>query len=103
EHLVIDLAIDPALDDALDVAEVADHVALVERVGAHFDFGDGVVPVWVLAHAVVIEEAMAVTEIDTFGDRIHDNEIICPRRCCSPAAWTARCSSPTKRRGGGGS
>src|SRR5260221_10970110 len=31
QHLVIEFRVDPALDDALDVAEVADHVAIVER------------------------------------------------------------------------
>ena len=70
-HLVIELAIDPALDDPLDVAEVAHHVAAVERVGAHFDFRDGVVAVRMLADAVVVEQPMAVAEVDALGDGIH--------------------------------
>ena len=70
-HLVIELAIDPALDDALDVAEIADHVAVVERVGAHLDLRDRVVAVRMLADAVVVEQAMPVTEVDALGDRVH--------------------------------
>src|SRR5262245_41252909 len=58
DHLVIELAVDPSLDDALDVAEVDDHVARVERVGANLDLGDGVVAVRMLADAVVVEQAM---------------------------------------------
>ena len=71
DHLVIELAIDPALDDPLDVAEVADHVAVVERVGAHLDLRRGVVAVRVLADAVVVEQPVAVAEVDFLGDRVH--------------------------------
>ena len=72
-HLVVELPIDPAFDDALDVAEVGDHVALVETVGPHFDFDDRVVSVRMLADAVVVEQPVPVTEVDAFGDEIHAN------------------------------
>src|SRR5215471_5728128 len=62
QHLVIELAIDPPLHDPLNIAEVAYHVPLVELTGAHFDFSDRVVPVRVLADAVVVEQAVAVAE-----------------------------------------
>src|SRR5438874_12130654 len=39
QHLVIELLVDPAFDHAFDVAEVADHVAIVERSGANLDLG----------------------------------------------------------------
>src|SRR5215208_7478728 len=67
-HLVVNRLINPALDDALDVAEIADHVAIVERAGAHFDFRDRVVAVRVFADAVVVEQAMAVAELELLGD-----------------------------------
>jgi hypothetical protein len=70
---VIELAIDPGLDDALDVVEVGDHIATVERVGANLDLCHGVVSVGMLADAVVIEETMAVTEVDALGDRVHSS------------------------------
>ena len=76
---MIELAIDPALHDALDVAEVGDHVAAVEPIGAHLDFGDGVVAVRMLADAVVVEQAMAVAELDALGDEIHRIEVNCNR------------------------
>ena len=68
---MIELAIDPGLDDALDVVEVGDHVARVERVGANLDLGHGVVSVRMLADAVVVEQPMAVAEVDALGDRVH--------------------------------
>ena len=71
QHLVIELLVDPALDDALDVAEVADHVAVVERAGPDLDLGGRIVPVRMLADAVVVEQPMAVTELDSLGDGVH--------------------------------
>src|SRR5262245_59779562 len=61
DHLVVELPVDPALDDPFDVVEVAHHVAAVERAGAYFDLSYGVVAVGVLADAVVVEQAVAVT------------------------------------------
>ena len=54
--------------DPLDVAEVAHHVAVVERVGADLDLGQRIVPVGMLADAAVIEQAVAVAELDALGD-----------------------------------
>ena len=67
-HLVIELAVDPSLDDALDVGEIAHHVAVVERAAAHFDLGDRVVAVRMLADAVVVEQPVAVAELNFLGD-----------------------------------
>ena len=44
-------------------------------IGAHLDLGHGVVAVRVLADAVVVEQPMAVTEVDALGDGIHKSEI----------------------------
>src|SRR6187431_425937 len=71
DHLVIELLIDPALDDAFDVAEVSDHVAAVESGGPDMDLDNRVVPVRVLAHAVVIHQSMAVAELDPLGHGVH--------------------------------
>src|SRR5581483_3456496 len=71
DHLVIELAIDPAFHDPLDVAEIADHVAVVELAGAHLDFGGRVVAVRMLADAVVIKQAVAVAELNLLGNRVH--------------------------------
>jgi hypothetical protein len=65
-HLVVEFAIDPSLDNPLDVGKVADHVAVVERSAADLDFGNGVVPVRVLTDAIVIEQTMAVAELNFF-------------------------------------
>ena len=71
QHLVVERRIDPAFHDALDVAEIADHIAVVELAGAHFDFRHGVVSVRVLANAIVIEQPVPVTEVDALGHGIH--------------------------------
>ena len=39
--------------------------------GAHFDLGDRVVAVRMLADAVVVEQAVAVAEVNSLGDRMH--------------------------------
>ena len=67
-HLVIQLAIDPAFHQPLDVGKVRHHVAAVELVGADVDLGDGIVSVRMLADAVVVEQPVAVTEVDALGD-----------------------------------
>ena len=71
QHPVIELPVDPALDNALDIAEIADHVAVVERARPYLDFRHRVVAVRVLADPVVVEQPVTVTEVEAFGDRIH--------------------------------
>ena len=101
DHLVIELAIDPALHDALDVAEVDDHVARVELLGADLDLGHRVVPVRMLADAVVVEQPVPVAEVDALGDRVHRLVMLkrfetdCSRS--SPRVSTARCSPAARR------
>ncbi len=73
---MIQLAIDPAFHRALDVGEVGHHVAPVERFRLDFQFHHGVVPVRMLADAVVVEQPMAVTEIEALGDRVHNSVIL---------------------------
>ena len=71
QHAVIDLAIDPPLHNPLDVAEVAHHVATVQLQRADLDLGDRVVTVRMLTDAFVIQQAVAVAELDPFGDGVH--------------------------------
>jgi hypothetical protein len=59
---VVELTIHPAFDDPLDVREIAHHVAAIERAAGDFDFRHRVVAVRVLADAVVIQQAVAVTK-----------------------------------------
>ncbi len=68
---MIELPIHPPFDYSLDVAEIGHHVARIQRVGLYLDFGNGVVSVRMLAHTVVVEQPMAVTELNLLGDRVH--------------------------------
>ena len=52
----------------LNLAEVTDHLPIVERFCPHFDLGDRVVPVRVLADPVVVEKPVTVAEVDALGD-----------------------------------
>jgi hypothetical protein len=68
---VIQLAIDPALHYPLDVAEVRHHVPAVEPIRAHLDLDHRVVAVRVFADPVVVEQPVAVAELDALGDQVH--------------------------------
>jgi hypothetical protein len=68
---VIKFAVDPPLHRALDVGEVGHHVAAIERVGLDLQLHDGVVPVRVFADAVVVEQPVAVAELQPLGHRVH--------------------------------
>jgi hypothetical protein len=71
DHLVIDLAVNPSFDDALDVAEVAHHVPVVQRCGSDLNLSDCIVTVRVFADTVVVQQSVAVTEVEAFRDGIH--------------------------------
>ena len=74
-HLVIELTVHPPFDDSLDVGEVAHHVSAIQRAAGDFNFGNRVVAVRVLTDAVVIEQAVAVAELDTLRDQIHVRKV----------------------------
>ena len=68
---MVEVGIDPAGDDPLDVGEVEHHAAVVKLLGLDGDDGVAVVPMQVAALAVVVEQAMAVAEVDFSGDAEH--------------------------------
>ena len=69
---MIELAIDPAFDDALDVAEVGTPCCGCRGVSVRTSISaERVVAVRMLADAVVVEQAVAVAELDALGDEIH--------------------------------
>ena len=68
EHLVVQLPVNPLLDDPLHLVEIAHHVSRVEAVGLHGNLGHGVVAVEVPAVPVVVEEPVAVAEVDALRD-----------------------------------
>ena len=71
DHPVVEFSIDPILDETLDITEVDDHVAPIQPIGADLDLGDRVVAVRVRAQTVIVEQAVAVTEFDLLGNRVH--------------------------------
>ena len=68
---MVELTVDPAFDDVLEVAEVTDHVTVVERGRPNLDLSDGIVPVRMFADTLVVQQAMAVAEVDPLGDGVH--------------------------------
>jgi hypothetical protein len=71
DHSVIQLTVDPAFHNPLDVAEVANHVASIEGIVPYLDFSHRVVSVRVLADAVIVQQSMAVAELDALGHGVH--------------------------------
>src|SRR5687767_3735016 len=64
QDLVVELVVDERADRLLDVPEVDHHAALVELARPHRDLGPAVVPVQVLALALVAQQPVAVAERD---------------------------------------
>ena len=70
EHLVIQFGIDPGFDHLVDVAEIDDHAPVVQMVAGDLHFNPAVVAVEVTAFPLIVEQAMAVAEIDVFSDSV---------------------------------
>jgi len=70
KHLVIQFGIDPGLDDLVDVAEIDDHAPMVEMLADNLHFNSAVVAVEMTTLPLIVEQAMAVAEIDVFSDSV---------------------------------
>ena len=68
QHLVIELASIQPLTTRLMSLKSQTMLRLSSDAGAHLDFRHGVVAVRMLADAVVVEQPVAVAEIDRLGD-----------------------------------
>lgn len=70
EHLVVQFGIDPGLDDLVYVAEIDDHSPMVQMLADNLHFNSAVVAVEMTTFPLIIEQAMAVAEIDVFCDSV---------------------------------
>ena len=70
QHLVIQFGIDPGLDDLVDVAKIDDHAPMVEMLADNLYFNSAVVAVEMTTFPLIVEQAMAVAEIDVFSDSV---------------------------------
>lgn len=70
-HSMIELRVDPKTKRSLDIRKVDQHPALVEPIAFQHDDGLAVMPVQMSALSGVIEEPVAVAEIDLLADAIH--------------------------------
>ena len=70
-HAVVEMIVDPAVDAALDLVEIDDHPLPVEALGLDGDDRPAVVAVQMPALALVMQEPMAVTEVDFSGNAEH--------------------------------
>ena len=75
DHLVIELAVDPRFHHLLDVRKIGHHIAAVKCLRLDLDLDDGVVAVGMLADPFVVEQAMAVAEINTLRDQIPNDTV----------------------------
>ena len=77
---MVQFPIDPRLDEPLDIGKINDHMPVIKRVGLDVDFHQGVVPVEMPAHAVIVEQAVAVTKIEALGDEVR-HQLLIMHRC----------------------
>lgn len=70
QHLVIQFGIDPGLDDLVDVAKIDHHAPMVEMLAGNLYFNSAVVAVEMPTFPLIVEQAMAVAEIDVFSDSV---------------------------------
>ena len=80
KHPVVQRLVDPGLKDLLDLRKVAHHSFFIESFGAQLDFHLAVVPVKIAAFAVIIQQPMAVAEMNFLRDPEHFQIIIDPCR-----------------------
>lgn len=66
QHFVIQFLVNPGLHDLVDVSEINYHASVVELLRHDFDFDFAVVPVKMLALAVVVDETMPIAKMDFF-------------------------------------
>ena len=76
QHFVVPGVVEPFLEALLDLDEIHHHAPFIQRGGGQFDLHLGVVPVKQTAFAVVVEEPVAVGEMDFFRDFIHRTDLI---------------------------
>lgn len=70
EHLVIQFGIDPGLDHLVDVAEIHHHAPVVQLLADNLHFNFAVVAVKMTTFPLVVEQPMAVAEINVFSDSV---------------------------------
>ena len=83
-HPMIEVLVDPGTHFPLDVGEIEDHAALVQGLRTDRNDGPPVVPVQMAAFSRIIEQPMAVTEVDLAGDAVHDR-LLTPTDGCEQA------------------
>jgi len=65
------MGVDPLLDRHFDLIEVAHHPFPIQPLGGELDCHLAIVSVEILALALVVQEPMAVAEVDGACDPVH--------------------------------
>ena len=73
DHLVIEVVIDPRLHHPFDLAEIDDHAQRIELIALNSNDRRAIVPMQMPALATVIQQPMAVTEVDFASNSMHGN------------------------------
>ena len=69
--VVVEMVVDPAVDRSLDLRKIQHHAAIVKPRCLEGDAHPAVVPVQMPALALVMQEPMAVAEVDFSGNSEH--------------------------------
>jgi hypothetical protein len=81
-HAVIQRFVNPLAYDLFDVGEIQDHAAGIQLRRFQYDDCSTIMPMQITALAVVIQQAMAITEINFACDTEHD---------WVPGGWVSKC------------
>jgi len=73
DHLVIEIVVDPRLHHPLDLAEINDHAQSIELIALNSNDRRAIVPMQMPALATVIQQPMAITEVDFASNSMHGN------------------------------
>ena len=72
DHAVVEIVINPARHLLFDVGKIDDHPAMIELRSFEHNHSFAVVPVQMLALAIVVQQPMAVTKVNFSGHSKHE-------------------------------
>lgn len=71
QHVVVEFGVYPGLRVVPDIAEITDHSQFIENHRLQPDYSGCIVAMQMTAFACVVEQAVAIAEVDLFGNGVH--------------------------------
>lgn len=71
QHVVVEFGVYPGFCVVPDIAEITDHSQFIENHRLQPDYSGCIVAMQMTALACVVEQAVAIAEVDLFGNGVH--------------------------------